>query len=58
MNRTLLSFSIVLSSPQGGATLGTLSTLFVILTDNDPTGQIFVDGFESGDTSAWTSTVP
>lgn len=52
------NFVVTLSSPLGGATLGLFSALIIGLGDDDPTGQIFLDGFESGDTSAWTSTVP
>jgi hypothetical protein len=36
-----------------GVSGGSPTTLSVTITDNDPAGQIFVDGFESADSSAW-----
>ncbi|MFN7943675.1 MAG: Calx-beta domain-containing protein [Thermoanaerobaculia bacterium] len=33
-------------------------TLILTIVDDDPTGQIFVDGFESHDTSKWSLAVP
>jgi hypothetical protein len=47
-------FLVTLSSPGGGATLGTF-TVFqaVILSD-----EIFLDDLETGNTSRWSDTVP
>ena len=47
-----------LSSPGGGGTLGAPSLATLTITDDDPTGQNFRDGFESGGTTAWSGTIP
>jgi hypothetical protein len=52
------SIVLELSNPSAGTALGSDATLFVTILDDDPTGQIFVDGYESGDTSAWSAEVP
>jgi hypothetical protein len=50
-------FTLALSSPAGGATLGATTQHAVCITDDDDP-QIFSDGFESGNTSSWSQTVP
>ena len=50
------SFFVTLTNP-GGATLGALCRLQVEVVDNDLLGY-FVDGFETGNTSRWSNTVP
>lgn len=47
-------FSLTLSNPGGGATLGTFTVTQVAIIDND----LFHDGFETGNTARWSSTVP
>ena len=51
------SFTLTLSNATGGANLGAQTTMSIGIVDDDPAGQIFLDGFESGDTSRWSSTV-
>jgi len=48
--RILLTVDQPYSNPNGG------SVGFGI--DNSPIGAVFSDGFESGDTTAWSATVP
>ena len=45
-------------SPQGGGTLGARTTALLTISDNDSAGQLFLDGFETGNTSRWSNTVP
>ena len=45
-------FLVNLSNPGGGATLGFFTVEQVVLFDL----EIFLDGFESGDTSVWSET--
>ena len=47
-------FSITLTNPGGGATLGTFTVCQVVIEDN----EIFLDGFETGDTSRWSTAFP
>lgn len=47
-----------LSNPTAGTALGSPSTLTITLLDDDPAGQIFADGFESGNTAAWSVIAP
>lgn len=51
------TIQIQLSSATGGATLGAIQqhTLTILANDAD---QLFNDGFESGDTSEWSTTSP
>ena len=51
-------FQLELSEPTGGASLGTIVAVSVTIVDDDPQGQLFVDGFESGTTAAWSGVVP
>jgi hypothetical protein len=48
------TFTVVLSNPGGGATLGPNTVCQVTVLDN----EIFLDGFESGNTLEWTLDVP
>jgi hypothetical protein len=48
------TFTVVLSNPGGGATLGSNTVCQVTVLDN----EIFLDGFESGNTLEWTLDVP
>ncbi len=45
-------------SPQGGGTLGARTTAILTISDNDSVDQLFLDGFETGNTSRWSNTVP
>lgn len=45
---------IPLSNASTGTAIGTPGSFTVRINDNDPVGQIFVDGFESGNTGAWS----
>ncbi|MEO7794125.1 MAG: Calx-beta domain-containing protein [Thermoanaerobaculia bacterium] len=45
-------------NPQGGGILGARTTAILTISDNDPEGQLFLDGFESADTSRWSATIP
>ena len=47
-------FSITLTNPGGGATLGTFTVCQVVIDDN----EIFLDDFETGDTARWSNTIP
>ncbi len=47
-----------LTSPGGGGTLGAPTIATLTIQDDDPAGQIFLDGFESGSTAEWSSAVP
>ena len=47
-------FVLTLSNPGGGGTLGTFTVNQIVIIDN----EIFLDGFESGDLSAWDVTSP
>ena len=47
-----------LTSPGGGGTLGAQATAALLIEDDDPAGQIFRDGFESGSTGEWSAVVP
>jgi hypothetical protein len=47
-----------LTSPGGGGVLGAPSLATLTITDDDPTGQIFRDGFETGNTAAWSAVLP
>jgi hypothetical protein len=47
-------FTITLSSPGGGGTLGFFTVHQVVIVDN----EIFLDGFETSDSSRWNATVP
>ena len=47
---------LALSAPTGGATLGTFSSAVLVIVPND--GYLFSNGFEGGNTSAWSLTVP
>lgn len=44
-----------LTSPGGGGVLGAPSLATLTITDDDPTGQIFRDGFESGGFPNWSA---
>ena len=44
-----------LTSPGGGGVLGAPSLATLTITDDDPTGQIFRDGFESGGFPKWSA---
>ncbi len=48
------TFLVTLSNPGGGGTLGTFTIDQIVIVDN----EIFLDGFESGDLSAWDATNP
>jgi hypothetical protein len=48
------TFVVTLTNPGGGATLGTFAVAQVVIVDND----LFVDGFETGNTSRWSNTIP
>jgi hypothetical protein len=48
------SFLVTLANPGGGATLGTFAVVQVVILDNN----LFVDGFETGNTSRWSNTIP
>ncbi len=54
-NETLI---IHLSNPSAGLAIGPIATITVTITDDDPPGQLFVDGFETGNTSKWSQAVP
>ncbi len=47
-------FNVTLTNPGGGSTLGTFTVAQVVIVDN----EIFLDGFEIGDTSRWSAVVP
>jgi hypothetical protein len=50
---------ITLSNPTGGASLGPITVHTRTIIDDDVASpEIFDDGFESGDLSAWSSHVP
>jgi leucyl aminopeptidase len=51
------TIQIQLSSPTGGASLGAGTQHVLTILDND-VDLLFADGVESGDTSAWSTTVP
>ena len=48
------TFLVTLTNPGGGATLGTFAVVQVVIVDNN----LFVDGFETGNSSRWSSTIP
>ena len=47
-----------LTNPSAGLALGAHPTITIIIVDNDPAGQLFVDGFETGNTTKWSLAVP
>jgi hypothetical protein len=47
-------FVVTLSSPGGGGTLGLFTVAQVVIVDD----EIFLDGFESGNTAAWGAAQP
>ncbi len=47
-------FLVNLTNPGGGATLGTFTVAQVLIVDN----ELFLDGFETGNTSRWSSAAP
>ncbi len=48
------AFTVTLTNPGGGATLGTFTVTQVVIVDN----ELFLDGFETGNASRWSSVVP
>lgn len=52
------AFLITLSNPGGGGTLGAITVHAVVILDDDVSTVIFLDGFETGNTSRWSDTVP
>jgi hypothetical protein len=51
-------FNLELANATGGAVLGTWSVVTVNIQDDDPAGQLFRDGFESGNVTKWSASVP
>lgn len=47
-------FLVTLSSPGGGASLGTFTTFQAVIVDD----EIFLDGLETANTSRWSATAP